>query len=94
MHIEPTQGFDALGSPDGTRSAPQPEQVWPAGEGKPLETCPDEQRVPPAYVEQAAAAEEVRSEAVAEARLALASGALDTAEAAEAAAEAILTLGI
>jgi len=92
MQIEPTQGFDALGSPDGARNTPEP--VSPAGRGKPTETPSGGLGVPASYIEQAAAAETVRSEAVAEARRLLDSGELDTPEAAEAAAEAILTLGI
>jgi len=92
MHIEPTQGFDALGSPDGAGNAPEP--VPPAGRGKPNETSPEERGIPASYIDQAAAAPEIRSEAVAEARRLLASGELDTPEAAEAAAETILTLGI
>jgi hypothetical protein len=93
MQIEPT-GFDALGSPDGTRNAPQPGQVPPTERGEAAETARDEQGVPAAYVERAAATEEVRQDAIAEARRLLESGALDTPEAAAAAAEAILTLGI
>ncbi|MFO8014479.1 MAG: hypothetical protein R6X20_14370 [Phycisphaerae bacterium] len=94
MHIEPTQGFDGLGSPDGPRNAPQPGQVPPAGRDEAAETPKDEQGVPPSYVERAAAAAEVRPDAVAEARRLLESGELDTPEAAAEAAETILTLGI
>jgi hypothetical protein len=94
MQIEPTHGFDAVGSPDGTRKPPQPGEVPPAGRGDAAETPKDEQTVPSSYVERAAAADEVRRDAVAEARRLLATGELDTPEAAAAAAEAILTLGI
>ncbi len=94
MHIEPTQGLDALGSPDGARHRPQPNEVPSAGREAAAEPARDEAAVPADYVSQAAGAAEVRPDAVAEARRLIESGELDTAEAAAAAAEAILTLGI
>jgi len=94
MHIEPTQGFDGPGTPDGPHRSRQAEPVPPAGQGNPAESPSHGQAVPASYVEQAAEAAAVRTEAVAEARRLLASGQLDTPEAAEAAAETILTLGI
>ena len=94
MHIEPTQGYDALGSPDGPRSTPQPGPVPSAGRGDAAGPARDDEGAPAAYVQQASEAAEVRPDAVAEARRLLESGELDTPEAAAGAAEAILTLGI
>ncbi len=94
MQIDPTQGFDALGVPDGARNVPHPEPSPSADREARGETPPAAAGIPAAYIEQAAAAQTVRPEAVAEAKRLLASGGLDTAEAARQAAETILTLGI
>jgi len=95
MQIEPTQGHDPLGLPDGGRQAqptgpaahhPGPKPAEAAVSGADLQ----------AYLAQAGTADDepIRDEAVAEAKRLLASGALDTPEAAQRAAEAILTIGI
>jgi len=94
MQIDSTQGFDALGAPDGARNVPHPEPTPSANREKRSETPPAATGIPTSYMKQAAAAETVRPEAVAEAKRLLASGDLDTPEAARQAAEAILTLGI
>lgn len=96
MQIEPTQGSDPLGLPDGSR---QPQPPGPAAHGagpKPDETDRPDAADLQAYLAQASTGDEeaIRAEAVAEAKRLLASGALDTPEAAERAAEAILTIGI
>jgi len=95
MQIEPTQGHDPLGLPEGGRPA-QP--TGPAAH--PPDLKPAETAVPPAdlhaYLARAGTADDapIRDAAVAEAKRLLASGALDTPDAVERAAEAILTIGI
>jgi len=96
MQIEPTQGYDPLGLPDSSHPS-QP--AGPAAHHpglKPDETGRTDAADLQAYLAQAGTGDEeaVRAEAVAEAKRLLASGDLDTPEAAERAAEAILTIGI
>ena len=94
MQIESTRGVDPLGVPDGANGLPK------AGETRSAAAKAEDTPLPAAepslepYIRQAAEAEEVRADAVAEARRLLDSGALDTADAARAAAENILRLGI
>lgn len=94
MHIERTQGFDALGLPDPAKNLPKADQTSAAARraGEPAGASAGAGFEP--YILRAADAPAVRSEAVQEARRLLASGELDTPEAVQRAAEAILRLGI
>lgn len=94
MHIEPTHGFDTPGLPEKARNVPQPESSAPAGPTPPRRTPPAGSSTLAPYIREAAAAQPVRTAAVADAKRLLASGGLDTEEAARGAAEAILTFGL
>jgi len=94
MQIEPTHGFETPGLPEKAPNGPQPGDVPPAGKAPPRRTPPAGSSALSPWVQEAAKAEPVRRGAVEEAKRLLASGNLDTAEAARGAAEAILTFGL
>lgn len=94
MQIERTQGLDPLGLPGGTQNLPKAEQGG-AATGKTGDSAggPAGPAFQP-YVARAREAEEVRLAEVEEAKRLIAAGELDTPEAAQRAAEALLRLGI
>ena len=94
MHIEPAKGFDALGLPAGAKNLPKPDQppsASPETGDWPGSTALSALRP---YIQRAAQVDEIRNEAIEDAKRLLAAGELDTPEAAAGAAENILTLGI
>jgi hypothetical protein len=93
MQIDGTHGVDPLHIPGGAKSLVRPDQPA-AGTDRPAEAPgPRDPDVEP-YIRRAAEAPEVRPDAVAEAKRLLASGSLDTPEAAGKAAERLLRDGI
>jgi hypothetical protein len=94
MHIERTHGFGSPGVPDGANHPTRAgESRTPAGNGGEGIARAADPLVEP-YIGQAAAAAEIRWDAVKEARTLLLAGMLDTPDAARQAAENILLLGI
>ena len=94
MRIDGTNGAELHGAPEGAPTSRHPGgpprgQDPAAGEGLPASGAEYQ-----SYVQKAAACKEVDLEAVAEAKGLLESGQLDTPDAAQRAAERIVTLGI
>jgi hypothetical protein len=93
MQIEGTHGVDPLHVPGGARNLVRPDQPANAT-GRPTQAPgPEGPDIEP-YARRAAEAPEVRPDAVAEAKRLLASGSLDTPEAAVRAAERLLRDGV
>ena len=91
MRIDGTHGMDPRAVPESAAAAGKPVRPAPR-EGKDpqgVELLSSQQ----AYVDQAAAAEEIDQKAVAEARELIRTGQLDTPEALRRAAEALLKFG-
>lgn len=94
MRIDGTHGLEPQGLPEGKPSLPK---TPASGDAREPETSADGlvvSRSHEPYIHQAMAAEEINTQAVAEARRLLRSGELDTPEAARRAAETIMRLGI
>ena len=93
MRIDGTHGLEPQGLPDS--KPPLPKTSLP-GDASEAETSAESvvSRSHEPYVRQAMAADEINTQAVAEARELLQSGQLDTPEAARRAAQTIMRLGI
>ena len=94
MHVERTEGFDALGLPDAAGNLPKADKTAPAADQTDGSRRSAAEADFQPYIDRAAEADEIRSEAVEQARRLLASGELDTPETARRAAENILGFGI
>ncbi|MBM4019088.1 MAG: hypothetical protein FJ288_12295 [Planctomycetes bacterium] len=93
MHVNRTEGYNTPGVPDGTPGLAKAGPEGGARKADPNGVALSESALA-ALVRQAAAADEVNSGAVADARRLLESGQLDTPEAIRRAAESILNRGV
>ena len=94
MRIDGTHGLEPQGLPEGNPSLPKTPHPGDVDQAQSSAEDIIVSRSHEPYIRQAMAAEEVNTQAVAEARKLLRSGQLDTPEAARRAAQAILRLGI
>jgi len=94
MQIERTEGLDPLGLPDNAGHLAKNSRTGSATDQPEGSSGFISEAALQPYVERAAEADAIRSEAVQQAKRLLASGELDTPETARRAAENILRLGI